>query len=97
MKWSVYRDVALDQQAQDFVDGVSAEAKRFEDQWRGVEWLLARTPENGTPRFPNDATKYLIYVFPGNPWAETRDLWVLYSYDDDRVVIHLARFGVEYE
>ena len=70
---------------------------RFDDHWRGVEWFLARRPEKGTPRSHQDATKYLVYVFPQNTSAKTRELWVLYSYDDDRVDIHLVRFGAEDE
>ena len=97
MPWSVYRDVALEPQAQTFVDGAVSDGARFEDQWRGVEWLLARTPEKGTPRYPHEPTKFLIYVFPANQWAKTRELWVLYSYDDDRVTIHLVQFGAEVE
>lgn len=97
MQWSIYRDVALDPHAQSFVDEAAERIPRFDEQWRGIEWFLARRPEKGTPRYHHEATKYLVYVFPGNRWAKTRELWVLYSYDDDRVIIHLVRFGGEEE
>ena len=97
MQWSVYRDVALDPQAQRFVDEATAQTPRFDDHWRGIEWRLARSPEKGTPRYHHEATKYLVHVFPQNKVAETRELWVLYSYDDVRVTIHRVRFGDEVE
>ena len=61
---------------------------RFEEQWLGVEWHLARQPERGRPQFPENAEQYLLYVFPPNEWAKLPALWVLYSYDRNEVTIH---------
>ena len=91
--WPQYRTVVLDRRAQEFVDLESSRTPRFDDQWRGVEWRLARRPDTGIPRLAMNQTDFLVYVFPANEFATTRELWVLYSYNQDRVTIHAARFG----
>ena len=88
MPWTVLREVILDDSAQKSYDTARSANSRFEDQWLGVEWLLSRTPDKGTPRFRNNPQEYLIYVFPGDQIAETRELWVLYSYDSSQVEVH---------
>lgn len=93
--WKLYRTVVLDKRAEAFVDKESLSASRFDDHWRGVEWLLARKPQSGIPRKASDPKKYLVYVFPDNNLAGTKDLWVLYSYNEDQVVIHAVDFGIE--
>lgn len=95
MLWATHRTVVLEKRTQEFVDEVHLLAPRFDDQWRGVEWLLARTPQVGTPRLTDKQEEYLICVFPRNNLAGTNELWVLYSYDKDQVVIHAAHFNVE--
>ena len=66
---------------------------RFEDQWSGVEWHLARKPEKGRPRYREEPEKFLLYIPAANPIAKTRELWVLYSYDQNKVNVHAIRFG----
>ena len=92
-QWFAARSVVLDDTVREFVDRAQEAHARFENQWRGVEWRLARTPEKETPRRPHDPTKYLICVIPEKELATTHELWLLYSYDEDEVVIHWARFG----
>ena len=91
MQWPVYRTIFLEPPARKFVEEVK-DAQRFDEQWRGVDWILARKPESGLPRYLKEPTKYLIYVFPANELARTKELWVLYSYDEDAVTIHAVRF-----
>ena len=93
MQWFNARTIVLDDKARHFVDQAEKEHARFEDQWRGAEWLLARSPEKGISRDQHYPMEYLVYVIPENSWAKTRELWILYSYDEDRVIIHRARFG----
>lgn len=92
MPWLNARDVALDSKAEEFVDQMEAKNPRFEDHWRGAEWLLARSPEIGLPRDQHEPMKYLVHVIPGNPLAKTLELWILYSYNVDKVTVHCARF-----
>lgn len=58
---------------------------RFEEHWRGVEWLLARTPEIGIPGFDSSPQESLLFVSAGIEQASTKDIWILYSYDDQFV------------
>ena len=94
MHWSPLRNVVLDVQTQIFVDQNSANT-RFEHHWRGIEWLLCRSPQKGLPRDPSTPTEFLIYVFGGSELAKTKEVWVLYSYDAHQTVVHAARFGDE--
>lgn len=88
--WQQYRTVVLDHGAQEVVDREQADRPRFEDQWRGVEWKLARSPQGGVPRFGSEPTRFLVYVFPKNAIAKTCELWVLYSYNDTEVQVHMV-------
>ncbi len=91
--WSQYRTIVLDESARRFVDSELSRPRRFDDQWSGVEWRLARKPEIGVPRWSAKPNEYLFYVFSANEVAATRELWVLYSYDQNEVHIHAACFG----
>lgn len=91
--WLPCRTVVLDDEAEAFVRAQEHQGSRFEDQWQGIEWLLARKPEYGSSRFPEEPCSYLVYVFPGDDLASTQELWVLYSYDQNEVVIHSVKFG----
>ena len=91
--WAVYRTIVLDEPVRKFVDHESSKANRFEDQWDGVVWHLARKPEKGLPRYPQNPDKYLLHIFAANPLGSTRELWVLYSYNQNEVQIHAIRFG----
>ena len=90
--WTQYRTVVLDSRAQEFIDRDEQKAPRSDDQWRGVEWVLARIPESGIPRLSSHPTRYLIYVFPRNELARTKELEVLYSYGENEVRVHSVRF-----
>lgn len=92
-QWPTYRTVVLDARAQEFVDSNSSPGSRFDDQWRGIEWLLCRKPDLGLPRHKNVPTKFLLLVVASNEIANTREVWVLYSYDDNNVIVHAIAFG----
>lgn len=85
-----YRTIVLDHEAQKIVDQEQATETRFEDQWRGVEWRLARSPQVGK-RVLSAPETYLVDVYSGNPHANTHDLRVVYSFDRDRVHVHSIR------
>ena len=91
-QWPTYRSVILDKPAELFVTRSSKIAPRFDDQWSGVEVLLARIPEQGTPRNSNRPCQDLIFVYAAHKIAKTRELWVLYSYDQNQVIVHAAKF-----
>lgn len=87
------RIVVLDDPVLAFVDRSQGRYRLFEDHWRGIEWRLARAPENGTPRDYLDPTNHLVDVIPANPKAGTDKVWLLYSYTEDQTFIHWAQFG----
>ena len=91
--WPQLRTIVLDRRSQEFVDREQQQSLRFEDHWRGVEWRLARTPEAGAPRVRSKPDGYLVCVIPANQLAKTRELWILYSYNQDEVQVHGIGFG----
>lgn len=95
MPWTVLREVVLEEAVSVFHDDAISLNLRFEDQWRGVEWLLSRTPEKGVPRFSCEPRRDLLRSFPRNHFARTEALSVLYSYDDSQVIIHGAHFEAD--
>ena len=89
---STYRTIVLEEVAEEFVNEQNqVKNSRFEDQWRGVEWILARSPEEGETCGPENPGKFLVYVFTENQYAETRSVSVLYSYDENQVTIYSVR------
>ena len=91
--WPRYRTIVLGANAESFVKKHEKEVPRFEDRWQGVEWFLARVPDKGTPRHPKEPNKYLLEGFSSYDIIDdTRELWILYSFNEDAVYIHEARF-----
>jgi hypothetical protein len=86
--WQPYRTVVLDGRAQDFIDRHATPGARFAEHWDGIVWLLCRTPEIGTARDRHDPTRFVIHVSAGSGLAGTKDVWVLYSFTDDEVIVH---------
>lgn len=92
-QWPTYRTVILDPTAQAFVDSNAKPGNRFDDQWRGTEWLICRKPEIGLPRDKQSPGKFVVLVVAKNDLAGTRELWVLYSYGDTEVTVHAIKFA----
>ena len=91
--WATYRTVVLDPRAEKFVAELGPNGNRFTEQWDGIEWLLARTPEIGVSRHSDQPSSFLLLAVGANEIAKTKDIWVLYSYSDGEVTIHDARFA----
>jgi hypothetical protein len=81
-----YRDVVLDGETASVVDQATLEHHRFDEAWRGLEWLLARTPEVGSKATINDVSWWL-YVEQSDVVAGTPEIWVVYTADDNQVRI----------
>ena len=54
---------------------------RVRDAVAGLEWVLAHEPSLGTEL----GNGKMVYVQRGVPFASTPELWVLYTYDADKV------------
>ena len=91
--WQRFRTIVLDPRAQLFVDENSATGARFNEHWDGIVWLLCRTPNISIPRSRQEPKRFLLLVSEGAGFAGTRDVWILYSYDDQEVVVHGVSFG----
>lgn len=85
--WITHREVVYEPAARKILDQFTDPHDRFHDQLMGIEWLLARTPWIGVPATKEDRSKNVLYVCQGDDLAGTSDVWLLYSYDDERVTV----------
>lgn len=80
------RSVVEDKKTEHKIDKNKGKYSRLEDIWEGLKWLLARSPELGEP-LPG---KEGLYVYKTPQWKTKGAAMItaLYSYSDDKVVIH---------
>lgn len=86
MIWRRYRTVVESAAATASVDKFSDEFDRFDQAWEGVKWRLSHKPEIGK-RGEYSGLQFCLYNFAGDTIAGTPEIWVVYSYDDDEVLI----------
>lgn len=60
--------------------------KRFDDAMDGLEWLLARSPDRGLV-LKVDGRDTRIYVQASGDVMGVPEIWVVYSFDENEVVI----------
>lgn len=89
--WQTYRTVVLDADVESYIDKKENSAGRFFDQWLGLEWLLCRTPQIGTPRSSDLPRDFLLHVVAGDENFGLEEIWVLYSYDEGVVTVHAIK------
>ncbi len=88
MHWSLGRDVREDPEVTEGINEAQKKWPRFDDAWAGLTWLLARqAPELGVWQMRGD-TMYRLYKQAGNKLADTPDITVVYSFDDQMVYVH---------
>ena len=91
--WVLMRTVRLEHTVQEFKDSHSADDEgKFYEQWDAMEFLLAKNPEVGVSNFDAPKGEDLLYVVAADDMARTRDLAIVYSYNDELVIIHGAEF-----
>ena len=86
--WVTHRTITYDKAAQLVLDQFKDPHDRFHDQLMGIEWLLARTPNIGVSAQKDEPTRHVLYVSKGDDLAKTKDVWLLYSYDEEAVTVH---------
>ncbi len=86
--WVTHRTIVYEKSAQEVLDQFTDPHDRFHDQIMGVEWLLSRTPNIGFPARKEVPAEYLLLVLNGDSLANTKNIWLLYSYDDETVAVH---------
>ena len=93
MHWSIYRSIVLEPAAQEAADSFSGSLHRFDEAWQALEWFLARKPGAGHFKTIGTVTYYL-YVQASDELAKTPDITVIYSFDEDQVVVYAVRAEV---
>ena len=88
-----YRTIVVEPEAQSFIDQHLRRKNRFDEYLSGLEWLICRKPEIGTATDKNNPTRFLLYVAPAPKLGEGVEIWLLYSYDEQKVIIHSMRFN----
>jgi hypothetical protein len=58
--------------------------------WMGMQWFLARNAEpiGDCYTTTQGATEYLLFGRDGDFAAGIPDVWVMYTYTDDEILIH---------
>jgi hypothetical protein len=86
--WVTHRTITYDPLAQAVLDKFTDPHDRFHDQLMGIEWLLARTPNVGVSAQKDKPNENVLFVSKGDELANTKDVWILYSYDLESVTVH---------
>lgn len=82
------RTVILNDAPQAAHDAAQEQFGRFEDAYRGLEWLLARTPEVGHHvNLKTSHTVVNLYVQSSGNVHGVPTIEVAYTFDDNEVVI----------
>lgn len=89
MPWLRLRSIVLEDDAAVEIDAANEDFARFAEAWEGICWLLARDPEpKESFKTAYSGSVYTLYGVKGDKTAGTPDMWLVYQYDDDEVVIH---------
>lgn len=80
--YEVMRTVRLDPAAEESKNVSDAEFERFDEVYRGLEWLLCRDPERGVSLNGN-----VRVCFHQAEWASSPGILAVFSHTDDLVVI----------
>jgi hypothetical protein len=89
MPWLKLREVIILPDAQAEVDDARGDFSRIDEAIEGLKWLLARNPlpAGSFPTVLNNS-HFTMYGWEGATGTGTPDMWVVYSFDDDRVEVH---------
>lgn len=90
MAWQLARSVVLEHSAAADLDRYELELPRFEEIWRGLEWLVARSPEKsrGDER---DGKEYRLMARAGNALAGTPTIAIVYTFDEKEVTVYAIK------
>lgn len=79
---SFYRTFVLSEQARQEVDRAVAASPHIEEELRGVEWILVRSPEKGDQVAPD------VYLYVNRKAITGSSLFtILYIYDDVQIEV----------
>ena len=87
-KWFFARTIVQDDSVSAEIDRLTRSLNRFEDAYMALEWLLSRAcDEVGALSREVGGQRYFLYRQAGDTVATTPDIVVVYTYDDDEVVL----------
>ncbi len=90
MSWTRLRIIKSTPETQNSIAQYREVFARFNDMWAGLQWLLARNPEPIGDCYTTTLgeTEYLLFGRDGDFAAGIPDIWVMYTYTDDEILIH---------
>jgi hypothetical protein len=87
MLWVFARDVVEEHDVSIAADAYQQQFSRFEDAYEGLKWLLARRGDRMGLHRTVGNTGYRLYRQDGDPVAQTPSLIVVYTVNDQQVVL----------
>ena len=90
-----YRTIVEEPEASISIDRLKRVYERFEKQWEGFIWLVARTPEKISLRMIYQDQEYRLAHRKGEIELGLPDFAVVYHYDEDYVRIIDVKVWVE--
>lgn len=85
--WLGFRELVEEPEATKSIQRLASEHERFEEQWIGLSWLIARQPEKRCVSKIVSDVKYYLMHRKGDPEYGLVDIAVIYQFDDQRVTI----------
>lgn len=85
--WRNYRTVVEETEASEEIAKLKQQHPRFEEQWDGFVWLVARKPVEISLGKIIDGVTYRLSHRAGDARSNLPDLAVLYTFDDTSVTI----------
>lgn len=89
MTWQVLRDIVEELGVSKHLDLLTEKFPRFDEAWEGLKWVLSRnpTPKGSSLKISAEQKRYRAFVLAGDTLAGTPDIRVVYTHDDQQVVI----------
>lgn len=88
MPWVFARQIVEEHSVEERVNELCDEFSRFEAAYDALKWLLARKCNTlESLRRTVDGVQYNLYRQASDPVADTPEILVLYTHDDDQVNI----------
>lgn len=81
------RSIVLQPGVDQVIDDYTASIPRFDEAYRGMEWLLARNPMRGMTK-SEGGIEWRVYVQEQDTIAKTPRIWVLFTVSENEVVIY---------
>ena len=96
--WRNYRTVIEEPDASVSIDKFAKRYDRFEEQWEGFKWLVARNPEGISFRMSYNNFEYRLAHRTGDMSLGLPDIAVVYGFDENTVqIIDVSAWEIDTE